>query len=129
MDIAAEIQDFIADNTDLVVGQTIFCRSMPAGVSRAVLVLLDHYDGEADQEIPGRYFQPYQLVVRDPDSSAGLVRANELMVLLRREIPVELDTVKMINSRPRHLPLDYRRSDGDLIEWSLNFDAVFHEVS
>lgn len=86
-----------------------------------------------DPEIPKMYRGSFQLVVRGRDISSTQSIAKKISDALdyneriskglAPDIGVHPYVVKYI--RPRHLPLLYPRSDGDLYEASVNFDICF----
>lgn len=57
------IQDWVAANSTLQAGVDLFTYSMPQGVKKGVLLLLEVPDGKVDHEIPGRYWSRIQVIV------------------------------------------------------------------
>ena len=120
------ICDYIAANTDLVVAENLFSYSIPAQVSNAVLLVAESANGFVDHEIPGIFKNRYQVIVRDAVYETAKTRADELFDLLNlRE--VDMGEYVVTHSLPRHKPFPFRRSDGDLVEFSINFDVRYRE--
>ena len=120
------LQDYIAAHTDLVFGQDLFEYSLPARVTKAVVLVLEPANAYVDHEIPGLFKNRFQVIVRDPVFDDGRARADELFDLLKFE-NVDLTEYKVDYCRPRHKPLPFSRSAGDTVEFSINFEIRYRE--
>jgi hypothetical protein len=110
--------------TKLRPGHEIFVHAFPPKAS-GVLIILDRLEGVTDTDMPGRYFQPFQIIVRNADLVKGRELAWKLFAHFDIEVPAELPSSVLSRCKPKHMPLPFRRSDGDIVEWSVNFDAIF----
>jgi len=115
------IRDYIAASSNMIVGRDLFVYSMPATVKRGVLLVTESAGNHVLHETPGAFEGRYQIIVRDPDYEKGYARAEEMFDMLNL-IEMDLTTYVVTYSRPRHTPLPFSRSSGDLIEFSINFD-------
>lgn len=118
------IQDYLAANTTLVSGQDLFIYHKPHEVEPAVQLVLDDSGNRVDSEITGRYIQRFQVIVSDPDYTRGKNRAAEIFDLLRSEVTQDWTGYCTSYIRPMSLPINYRRSAGDVVEWSINFETL-----
>lgn len=121
------IQDFIQSQTDLVNGQDLFVYSMPAQVQAGALLVQESAGNVVHHETPGIFEGRFQVIVRDTDYSLGSQRAWELFYLLTL-LEKDLTDYVVTYCRPRHTPMPFSRSDGDLIEFSINFDLRYRTV-
>lgn len=120
------IRDFIASNTDLRAGRTLFLYSGPAALDRYVLLLSElGVGGRVDYEIPRRLEDRFQVIVRDSAPDAARKRANQLFDLLSLEGVRDFGLYTTSYVRPLQSPILYRRSDGDLVEASINFTTLY----
>lgn len=105
-------------------GVDIFVYEMPHGVKSGVALLNSLSGTPIDHELPGYYKAPFQIVVRNPNYQAAEAKATEVMNLLTFERQV-IGTMSFQYLRPNHLPVGYPRSDGDEVEFSINFSSCF----
>jgi len=116
------ITDYIEQETDLTNGVDLFTHSMPAGASTGVLVVTEGAGNRVDHEIKGIFTGRYQVIVRDKNYGAATQRAYELFNMLDL-VEEDLGVYVVTYSRPRHTPIPIGgRSNGDLIELSINFE-------
>ena len=115
------IRDYIGDNTDMTVGEDLFTFSMPPQVKEGVIVVTETAGQHVDHYMPGIFKGRYQIISRSPDYDAAYDRAQELFDLLNMR-EVDLGDYVVTYSMPRHTPMPYRRSEGDLVECSVNFN-------
>ena len=121
------IRDYIAANTTLTVGKDLFSYSMPPQVDKGVLILTEAAGNRVDHEVKGVFKGRYQIIVRDTDYDIGMLRANQMFNLLDL-LEENMGTYVVTYSRPRHTPLPFSRSEGDLIEFSINFDLRYRNT-
>lgn len=107
-------------------GHDVYVFHMPAHERMAVL-LLARKAAPVNHYLPGYYKSDYQAIIRAPSSdiAGGQALADQVMVLLSIEQESQLADIAVKYSLPRHQPFMYPVSNGDLIEWSINFDAAF----
>lgn len=119
------IQDYIAGSTDLTMGRDLFVYSMPASAKSAVLIVTENAGNQVDHEVKGVFKGRYQIIVRDSDMGRCTTRAYELFDLLDLT-ETDVGEYVITYSRPRHTPNPIGgRSEGDLIEMSINFDLRY----
>ena len=108
-----------------VVGKDLFSFSMPDSVTRGVVLMAPLSGVKVDNELGRCYFEgKFQAIIRDPSYQDGYERAEEVRNALTKDyLVVEGQTFKKIH--PKHLPVPFKRSDGNQIEFSINFDIVF----
>lgn len=105
-------------------GVDLFVGTMPADVSRGVM-LLDPLTGhEIDEGLRGFFPTQIQMIVRDPDPLEGYARADALSKALT-VTNVENDEVAIAWCRPTTLPVTYPRGDADDVETSVRFRLGF----
>ncbi|MDX5412908.1 MAG: minor capsid protein [Rhodobacterales bacterium] len=112
----------------LVVARNLFTYTMPPTVSRGVLLVPSPVGLEINHEVGKASSGRYQVIVRSEDYTAGLELANfvsESLTLLN----LDLGEYTVVYSRPRHTPISFPRSEGDQIEFSINFDVRIHPSS
>lgn len=121
------IQDFIQSQTTLINGVDLFVYSMPAPVTAGVLLTHESAGNRVDHEMPGIFEGRFQVIVRDTDYDLGFQRAWEIFYLLTL-LEQDLTDYIVTYCRPRHTPMPFSRSDGDLIEFSINFDLRYRNA-
>ena len=109
-------------------GTTLFINNMPATATFGVL-LKDSFAGtEIDGEIPHLRRGRFHLAVRGQDYGPTLALAESVSALLTiTGMDFEGMTVKSI--RPINEPVPYMPSIGNLVEFSVNFSAVYGIVA
>lgn len=113
-----------------VVSQTVFREAMPPGVKVGILFRSPLGGINIDPYIPGWYKPRLQVIVRHTDSELGTQMANDVIKALRVESPEfhdspEIGRVQIAVFTPLQLPIQFPRSDGNGIEWSINFTTAF----
>lgn len=105
-------------------GESLFLFNMPDTATRGI-VLLSSLSGEKiDHELPGYRKPDFQIVARAHDYLVGHDLAKSAMEALTISQETMLDGMQVKFVRPRHEPVSYPVSDGNYIEWSVNFDAT-----
>ena len=111
-----------------VAGQTIFVHTMPANAERGVMIKLPEI--KIDANLPRFYCEPIQVIIREQSETAGALLADQVIAALhtyetKDYIAADSTRVKINYMLARHLPYRYRRSDGNGIEWSINFETCW----
>lgn len=112
-----------------VPGQTLFLHEMPADCHRGILLRLPLIGISVDHELPKYFRGEFQAIVRDKSHSSGAQLAQDLfdaftlgkMTLLNQTG----QGMRFNHLHPKTLPIKYRRSDGNGIEWSINFTGSY----
>lgn len=127
MSFLDEIAERLESNNVGTLERDIFIHFMPAEVKRGVVLIESLSGAMIDHELKGMNRTAVQAVVRNPDYSAGIAKAKEVITALT--IERELLTKVTVNyMRARHQPVVYPRSDaGNTLEVSINFDANYVE--
>jgi hypothetical protein len=112
-----------------VQGETLFVYQMPATCAKGILLKLPLIGTPIDHELPNYYRGTMQIIVRSPVQSEGDALAKSIMTALTLHGVTLLDGagkgMSIKRMLPATLPIVYRRSDGNGIEWSLNFELVY----
>ncbi len=113
------------------IGQTIFVHHMPETLNQGVLLRTPLVGTPVDHYLPGYYKGRVQAIVRAITQTAG----DELAIAVIKALQTlggttltdaETDTSLKINYlRPDTLPIVFPRSEGNLKEWSINFDCCY----
>lgn len=112
-------------------GTTLFAHKMPATVTKGVLVLAPLTGSEIDYELPGWRRSRYQIIARAPSVSEAMTLAMAasaaLTWLLPRTVPASgmYPSIEVKYFRPLHDPIVYPRSEGNLVEASVNFETAY----
>lgn len=112
-----------------VQGENLFLYELPGTVAEGI-VIKSPLDGiKIDHELKGFFKAPIQIIVRASNHANGEQLSNKIAELLSTE---QADVWSngsisiLINyCRLESLPIRYPRSDGNGIEWSLNFDFCY----
>ena len=105
-------------------GASLFVHRMPENVDRGVLLLSRLAGTPINHELPGLRRTSFQVIVRDIDYASGYAKAEQISQLLS----IENQLVGDMNIHwilPKHEPVVYPVSKGDLLEISVNFEAVY----
>lgn len=109
-----------------VLGTDIFIHSMPASCNVGVLVRMPLTGVDINHELPDYFHDDMQIIVRHTATAAGDVLAKqvqEALTLYNVTLTDGVTTIFVNHMLPATLPIIYRRSDGNLIEWSMNFSC------
>jgi hypothetical protein len=121
------IMKIISDAGLGVEGSTLFQHRMPAEKKTGIL-LRNPLDGiPINPELPDYVRGKLQVIVRNSDQGKGDQLSNKIMKLLTIYNKDYSDAdghllVSIKQMYPSTLPVVYPRSDGNGIEWSINFD-------
>ena len=105
-------------------GQTLFVHRMPESISAGVLLLNRLSGTPINHELPGLRKTSFQVIVRDTDYTSGFTKAEQISELLSIEDQA-LGNMNIHWILPKHEPVVYPVSRGDLLEISVNFEAVY----
>lgn len=104
-----------------VPGKTLFIHTIPSNVKSGIGLLMP-LDGIAiDSELPGYRKGKVQAIVRHVEHALGATMANSVMDALTF-LNRDLTGIHVHYCRPRHEPIVFPKSTGDLLEFSINFD-------
>lgn len=120
--IIKEMASILEDAGIGTIGVDIFVNYMPSDVEVGIL-LLGRMSGDViDYYLPGIKRGGFQVIVRVPDYDDALI--NSILPLLT----IQGKTVKGLDVKyilPKTDPVVYPATDGNNIEYSVNFDAVY----
>jgi len=124
MDLQSIQDHLVSEAPEFQAGRNLFIYSMPSSVQIGTVILSEMSNAYADHEVPGLFYNPFQVVVRHRDYLPGQELANQIYdtLNLRR---TTLGQYHFLYILPKHLPMPYRRGDSDLMEFSINFKAKF----
>lgn len=105
------------------IGIDLFRSHLPDEVLSGTL-LLTLMPIDIDQHAANYCRGSIQIVCRDPSEDAAVDKANSVINAIGVG-SFELDSIKVIKLKAKHLPLPYPRSAGGLVEASVNFDINF----
>lgn len=111
-----------------VQGESIFVHMMPSTVGQGVLLLGPLSGTPIDHELPNYRKTHFQAIVRHKSYSSGKALAEAVsnaLTLINTTLPGY--NVKFI--LPRHEPVVFPVSEGDFLEISVNFEAVYVNLS
>lgn len=106
--------------------RNIFVHQMPEDVLRGVLFRQPDGGDEINWYMPGYYRTSFQVVVRESDYQAGMKLAEDISAALTVRNKM-LGNYCVTHILPKNKPFVFPRSSGDLLEFSVHFDAVFSE--
>lgn len=105
----------------------IFIYQMPNTVSKAVLIRQAEGGDPLDWNLPGYYRTTFQVIVRHSDPEQGMALALQVSEAFTVS-GITIGNMKVIHFLPKNRPFVFPVSEGDLLEFSINFDAVFSEI-
>lgn len=112
-------------------GKTLFCHRLPAEIASAVVVMGALTGTEINHELPGWRMGNLQVIVRHPDYTQGMILARQVVAALSieqsRDLPATAvaPAIRLRRLRPLHDPIVFPRSEGDVVEFSMNFEGVW----
>lgn len=116
------------------IGKSIFVHRMPGEISSGLVVLNQLSGYSIDWELPGFKIGKFQVIARHTSVPQGLSLARGAMAALTwqepRMLPAQagLNDILVRRVLPMHDPITYPRSDGDMVEHSINFEFVAVET-
>ena len=107
-----------------VPGQTVFVHKMPAEVKEGILLLSSLSGTQIDYELPKYRKTKFQAIVRHTNHIGGKELSKQVMNALTL-YNHNLTGMKVKRIRPRHEPIVFPVSKGNLLEFSVNYDAIY----
>lgn len=121
-----------AGGQPLTPGSNLFLDRIPDNCAEGVLIRLPLAGIQINHYLPGYYKGSYlQIIVRSPYNASGMVIANAVSNLLTIYNTTYTDPntnaflMQVNHIFPKHLPIVFPRSPGNLIEFSINFDTNY----
>ena len=109
-------------------GGDIFIHSMPAECLQGILIKPPLSGVEIDNYLPGYFNSTMQIIVRAQKQLIGEDLITKAVAALRHdqsitynEHPSGVFAMRINHMLPKNLPIRFPRSDGNGIEWSVNF--------
>jgi len=118
------LADYLDGQGIVTKGQTLFIHYMPQTIKIGALMLGKLTGTPIDPELPGYYKTGFRIIVRHQDIVDGLAMANQIKDALNMR-NVELPGMSIRYIVPKHEPVLFPISEGDHLEISINFDAVY----
>jgi hypothetical protein len=110
------------------IGTSIFLNMMPTEAKQAVLLRPPLNGSVLDHELPGYFHSSFTTVIRAKGYLEGKELADQVFnALFFKERT--LGTMYFRYCRPRVTPVSFPISGGAIIEWNIQFDVCFSEVS
>lgn len=122
--IIAEYAESINAGT---IGRDLFAYNMPETSNLGVLLRQPLTGAEIDYELPGYRKAKFQVIVRckPVEIEQGLVKITEFVDMITVLSEMNLSGMQIKYMRPRHDPVLYPVSEGNNLEYSVNFDVVY----
>lgn len=109
-------------------GKDLFVGHMPEAVESGVLLIAPQTGETIDEELPCYRKSRFQIIVRASRREAGIACAKMLMDELTVSNTKLSSGDFIVKMRPRHEPVIYPVSEGDYLEISVNYDAVYNRT-
>lgn len=109
------------------VGFDLFIGTIPADVTRGVMLRAPLNPTDIDEGMRDFYDTEFQVIVRDTDPAAGFERADRISKVLRA-YRVERSGLSIAWLRRKSLPVQYPKGDMDDIETSVRFHVGYGEL-
>lgn len=108
-------------------GVDLFVGTMPADVTKGVMLRAPLDPTEIDEGMTDFYNTEFQIIVRDIDPTDGFNRAEAISRALRTD-QIERDGLRITWMRRKSLPIQYPKGDADDIETSVRMRVGFGEL-
>lgn len=123
--ILREMAALLEDGNVGTLGVDMFIHFMPQDVSVGIL-LLDRMSGNLiDNEIKGMRRGGFQVITRGPNFDDTLINSIVPLLTIEGKVVKGLDVKYIL---PKADPVVYPATDGNNIEYSVNFDAVYAKI-
>lgn len=107
-------------------GKDLFAYSAPSSAPNNSVLLVSPLTGtDIDYELPCFRRTKFQVIVRGSDHVEGVKLAEKIMDALTLENSSVMPEISIKYMRPRHEPVVFPSSEGDLLEVSVNYDTVY----
>ncbi len=108
-------------------GKDIFVHHMPERASKGVLMTVPLVGQRTYPDLPDLRRSRFQVIVRGYDYQEGLEKAWALQEALTWDDRAEVlnDEIQIVHMFPRHDPIPFPYSKGDLLEIAVTFDAAY----
>jgi hypothetical protein len=111
-----------------VQGVDLFVGTMPADVSKAVMLRAPLDPTEVDDGLQDFYPTRFQIIVRDTDPIAGFNRADAISKALKTT-HLDRDGIHFAWMNRESLPIQYPKGDADDIETSVRMRVGYGELA
>jgi len=108
-------------------GRDIFVHHMPESAKRGILMTIPVFGQETYPDLPSLRRSRFQVIVRGYDYKNGLEKAHEIQNALTWDERQETlnDEITIAHMFPRHDPIPFPSSKGDILEIAVTFDAAY----
>lgn len=106
--------------------KTLFVNMIPATAAKGVLLRNPLTGTPIDYEVPGFYRAGFKLITRAGGYEAGEALAGRAIAALTLPHGAKLGNMVFRHCRPKTEIAVFPLSKGNLLEFSVDFDAVFH---
>lgn len=108
-------------------GKDIFIHMIPADSPKGVLLREPLRGTPIDYELPGYFKTTFRVIARAPSYQEGSALINAVIPALTVQNSI-VGTMSVRWFRPKAKPVPYSLSDGNLIEFAVEFEAVYNDV-
>lgn len=105
--------------------KNLFVNYMGPNIPKGVLIRESYMGTPIDHYLPGYFRASFQIIVRDSDYVEGRRKADIILESLTVRQSRTIGSMYVRQILPRHEPLVYPVSEGNRLEWSINFDAAY----
>lgn len=123
--ILKEMAQILVDNGIGTLGVDMFIHFMPYDVAVGILLLPKQTGDLIDNEVEGLRKGGFQLIVRMPDYDDSFISSIIPLLTIKGKVINGLDVKYIL---PRTDPVVYPATDGNNIEYSVNFDTVYAKI-
>lgn len=121
------IANYLAKLNVGVVAKSLFINMIPINVKEGILLRNPLVGTRIDYEMRGRINTEFQVIVRVPDYVKGEVLMKKIFEALTIDNKT-IDGYHITVCYPQFEPVVYPLSEGNLLEFSTDFQIVCHEV-
>ncbi len=105
--------------------KNLFVNYMGPKIPKGVLIRESYMGTPINHYLPDYFRTSFQIIVRDSDYVEGRRKADMILESLTVKQSRTIGTMSVRQILPRHEPLVYPVSEGNRLEWSMNFDAAY----
>lgn len=122
------IADLLEESSLGIKGESIFINMMPPEAKTAILLKNRLVGTKIDWELPGFYQTKFAVVIRGTDYSIGEKGGLVDMVVATLTLgPRQLGDMQINYIRPLYHPVVFPLSNGNILEWNVEFSACYVE--